>query len=144
MQSNSINKILVPIDGSKNSIRALEMAITISKNCKAKITGVYCMYTQSYSETRGVSSISNEMKKEARTVLDNAKKTCGKAGVSFTTKILQGNIGFNIVKTAHQKNNKFDLIVIGSRGRSSLKSMFLGSTSNFVIHESSIPVLIVK
>ena len=102
------------------------------------------MHESSYSETRGIASISKELKKEARTVLDDAKKTCEKSRVSFTTKTLQGDIGFNIIKTAHQKNNKFDLIVIGSRGRSSLKSMFLGSTSNYVIHESSIPVLIVK
>ena len=144
MQHDSINKILVPIDGSKNSIRALGMAITIAKSSKAEITGVYCMHASSHSETRGVASISKEMKNEARSVIDDAKKTCEKRGVSFTSKILQGDIGFNIVKTAHQKNNHFDLIVIGSRGRSSLKSMFLGSTSNFVIHESSIPVLIVK
>ena len=144
MQNNSLKKILVPIDGSKNSIRALGMAIIIAKNCKAEITGIYCMHERSHSETRGIASISKELKKEARTVLEDAKTTCEKSGVSFTIKILQGDIGFNIVKTAHQKNNKFDLIVIGSRGRSSLKSMFLGSTSNFVIHESSVPVLIVK
>jgi len=49
-----------------------------------------------------------------------------------------------IVKFAHTKKNKFDLIVIGSRGMGSAKEIFLGSTSNYVLHKSKIPVLIVK
>jgi nucleotide-binding universal stress UspA family protein len=44
---------------------------------------------------------------------------------------------------AHGRS-KFDMIVIGSRGRSSTKEMFFGSVSNYVIHTSKIPVVIVK
>ena len=56
---------------------------------------------------------------------------------------MHGNIGYNIVKTAHSKEN-YDMIVIGSRGRGSVKEMFFGSTSNYVIHTAKIPVLVVK
>jgi nucleotide-binding universal stress UspA family protein len=53
-----------------------------------------------------------------------------------------GDEGSKILKFA--KDKKFDLIVIGSRGMSSAKELFLGSTSNYVLHKSPIPVLIVK
>ena len=41
-------------------------------------------------------------------------------------------------------NKQFDIVVIGSRGMSSIKETFLGSTSNYVLHKSKIPVLVVK
>jgi nucleotide-binding universal stress UspA family protein len=48
------------------------------------------------------------------------------------------------VKIAHNKKDKFDLIVMGSRGRGAVKELFLGSVSNYVVHTSNIPVLLVK
>jgi len=67
---------------------------------------------------------------------------CTKKNVEFLDVIEYGDEGGTIVSFA-QKNN-FDLIVIGSRGIGKLKEIFLGSTSNYVIHSSKIPVLIVK
>ena len=43
MIKKKISKILVPLDGSKNSIRGLEMAITLARSCGATITGIYSM-----------------------------------------------------------------------------------------------------
>jgi len=61
----------------------------------------------------------------------------------FKDKIALGEIGYNIIKSTHGKT-KFDMIVMGSRGRSVRKELFFGSVSNYVIHTSKIPVLIVK
>lgn len=74
--------------------------------------------------------------------MEKAKKICAQNGILFYEKILHGDEGPRIVKFAHEKS--FDLIVIGSRGMGSIKEMFLGSTSNYVLHKSKIPVLIVK
>ena len=75
--------------------------------------------------------------------LEEAKILAAKHGIVFNEKIARGEIGYNIIKLAHGKGN-FDMIVIGSRGRSSTKEMFFGSVSNYVIHTSKIPVVIVK
>jgi nucleotide-binding universal stress UspA family protein len=138
-----ISKILVPLDGSKNSIRGLEMAITLARNCKATITGVYSIYAPPHSEFRGVGSVEKSLNVQVKKFMEEAKVLAAKNGIVFNEKIIRGEIGYNIIKIAHGKNN-FDMIVIGSRGRSSTKEMFFGSISNYVIHTSKIPVVIVK
>ena len=143
MIKKKISKILVPLDGSKNSIRGLEMAITLARNCKATITGIYSIYAPPHSEFRGVGSVEKSLNVQVKKFMEEAKMLAAKNGIVFNEKIARGEIGYNIIKFAHGKNN-FDMIVIGSRGRSSTKEMFFGSISNYVIHTSKIPVVVVK
>ena len=143
MIKKKISKILVPLDGSKNSIRGLEMAITLARNCNATITGIYSIYAPPHSEFRGVGSVGKSLNVQVKKFMEEAKVLAAKNGIVFNEKIARGEIGYNIIKLAHGKNN-FDMIVMGSRGRSSTKEMFFGSISNYVIHTSKIPVVIVK
>ena len=138
-----ISKILVPLDGSKNSIRGLETAITLARSCGATLTGIYSIYAPPHSEFRGVGSVEKSLNVEVKKFMEEAKILSAKNGIVFNEKILRGEIGYNIIKMAHGKGN-FDMIVMGSRGRSSTKAMFFGSVSNYVIHASKIPVVIVK
>jgi len=138
-----ISKILVPIDGSKNSIRGLEMAINIAKQCGASITVAFSIYAPPHSEFKGIGSVEKSFNKQLKKIIEDAKSLTTKNGVVFKERIMRGDVGYNIVKFA-QGRKKFDMIVIGSRGRSSTKEMFFGSVSNYVVHASKIPVLIVK
>ena len=143
MIKKKISKILVPIDGSKNSIRGLETAITLARSCGATITGIYSIYAPPHSEFRGVGSVEKSLNVQVRKFMEESKVLAAKNGIVFNEKIARGEIGYNIIKLAHGKGN-FDMIVMGSRGRSSTKEMFFGSVSNYVIHTSKIPVVIVK
>jgi nucleotide-binding universal stress UspA family protein len=138
-----ISKILVPLDGSKNSNRGLETAIILARQCGAIITGVYSIHAPPHSEFRGVGSVEKSFNTEVKKIMDDAKVLAAQNGIVFKEKILRGEIGNNIVKLAQGKD-KFDMIVLGSRGRSSAKQMFFGSVSNYVIHASKIPVVVVK
>jgi nucleotide-binding universal stress UspA family protein len=138
-----ISKILVPLDGSKNSIRGLETAITLARSCGATITGFYSIYAPSHSEFKGVGSVEKSFNKEVKKFMEEAKTLAAQNGIVFKDKIARGEIGYNIIKASHGKT-KFDMIVMGSRGRSNTKEIFFGSVSNYVIHTSKIPVLIVK
>lgn len=139
-----IKKILVPLDGSKNSIRGLDTAISIARNCQATITGAYAIYAPPHSEFRGIGSVEKSMNVEIDKILEDAKVRSAKNGILFKSRIIRGDIGFNIVKLANDKKEKFDIVVIGSRGRGSIKELFLGSVSHYVLHASKIPVLVVK
>jgi len=139
-----VTKILVPLDGSKNSQRGLEMAISVARQIGATITGVYSIYAPPHTEFRGVGSVEDSLNEEVKKIMDNAKVLAGQNGIVFKERLMRGDIGYNIIKLAHNKKEKFNLIVIGNRGRGSLKEMFFGSVSNYVIHASKIPVLLVK
>ena len=144
MIKKKVTKILVALDGSKNSLRGLEMAISIARQFGATITGVYSINEPPHSEFRGVGSVNESLNKEIKKIMENAKTLSAQNGIVFKEKLMRGDIGYNIIKLAHNKKEKFNLLVIGSRGRGSLKQMFFGSVSNYVIHSSKIPVLIIK
>ena len=143
MIKKKISKILVPLDGSKNSKRGLETAITLARNCGATITGIYSIYAPPHSEFKGVGSVEKAFNVKIKKWMDEAKTLAAQNGIVFTNKIVRGEIGYNIIKAAHGKT-KFDMIVMGSRGRSTTKEIFFGSVSNYVVHTSKIPVVIVK
>jgi len=141
--NKKITKILVPLDGSKNSHRGLEMAIVLARQCGATLTGVYSINVPSRSEFKGIGSVLDSHNKEVKKFMEEAKVLSAKNGIVFNEKIMKGEIGYNIIKLAHGKSN-FSMIVMGSRGRSTTKEIFFGSVSNYVTHTSKIPVLIVK
>lgn len=143
MIKKKISKILVPLDGSKNSQRGLEMAISLARQCGATITGVFSIHAPPHSEFRGVGSVEKSLNREVKKIMEESKTLAAKNGIVFKEKMMRGDIGYNIVKLAQGKE-KFDMIVIGSRGRSSAKELFFGSVSNYVIHTAKIPVLVVK
>ena len=66
MIQKKISKILVPLDGSKNSIRGLEMAITLARQCGAIIAGIYSIYAPPHSEFRGVGSVEKSLNIEIK------------------------------------------------------------------------------
>ena len=75
--------------------------------------------------------------------MENAKRKCTKAGIDFEFKIIPGgDAAYDIIRLS--KKYKVNTIVVGARGMNPVKEMFLGSVSNYVLHKSKIPVLIVK
>ena len=144
MIKKKVTKILVPLDGSKNSSRSLDMAISMARQFGATITGVYSFSEPPHTEFRGVGSVTKSQNIAMKKLMADAKLLAAQNGIVFKEKLMRGDSGYNIIKLAHSKKEKFNLIVMGSRGRGSMKAMFFGSVSNYVIHTSKIPVLIVK
>lgn len=137
-----IKNILVPLDGSKNSLRGLERAIYLALSCQARITGVTVVGHLPVSGIHNVSAWRKNWVKQAKKDLDKAKRIAARDGVDLREKICYGNPGSEIVKVASK--NKADLIVIGARGMGGIKETFLGSTSQYVAHKTKVPVVIVK
>ncbi|WKT58683.1 universal stress protein [Candidatus Nitrosotenuis chungbukensis] len=142
MSRSGIKRILVPLDGSKNSIRGLDNAIYLARQCQATITGIYILPRVPVRAYRAIQYPEKELLKDADRNMEYAKKHCAQNGIVFEKKISFGDPGYTIVKYA--KDRKFDIIVIGARGRGSIKEVFFGSVSNYVVHKAGMPVLIVK
>lgn len=129
-------KILVPLDGSKNSQRGLKLALRIAKPDKSIVTGLHVVKSGQYVKTA-------ELRKHGKKILDSADLQAKKAGVDFSKMI---RVGTNIAKEILEfsKHNKFDLIIIGSRGPDAELEIFPGSVANYVLHKSRLPVTVVK
>lgn len=142
MMKNKIKKILVPMDGSKTSFRALDNAIEIARACHATILGVHVISFLPTEFMPAVVPYKIYQKKEAGIFLEKSKTLAAKKGILFKYAIIYGSPVEQIIGLARAK--KFDLIVIGARGKGRLAEAFLGSVSNAILHKSTIPVMIVK
>lgn len=140
--NHSFKKILVALDGSKNSIRALNNAIQLAKQTDASITGIFIIQTFPTEMGLRRTVVGKALSKHYKHFMQTAKTMCTKKGIEFLDVVEYGEEGKTIVSFAHKNN--VDLIVVGSRGMGKLEELFLGSTSNHVVHSSKIPVLIIK
>ena len=140
----STKKILVPLDGSKNSIRGLDMAIHIARQSHGTITalaiksvpGIYALHPLGFLDFNSMTEI--------KKLLDEAKLRAAKHGIQLIGKVVAGDPGYDIARFANNPKNRINLVVIGARGRSPAKEFILGSVSNYVVHKSKKPVLVVK
>jgi nucleotide-binding universal stress UspA family protein len=149
-----VGNILVPLDGSRNSIRALNTAINLAKFTNSKIVGLHVLPTDISSLSiielmKPLSSIKSldyeeKLHKASQKIIDVAKIRCNLNKVRFSSKVMKGNPGYDIIKYAHNKKNAVSLIIMGSRGEGHAEEILLGSVSYHVVHKSKIPVMIVK
>jgi len=140
---NRIKKILVPLDGSANSIRGLDEAIRIARQSHAIITGIFVVSAPPVLAYQA-RIFKDKAFNNAKRTLEKAQVRAAKNGILFYYKTLSGDPGDIIVRLANSKANGYNLIVMGHRGISAAKELFLGSVSNYVLHKSKIPILIVK
>ncbi len=147
-------KILVCVDGSEQSKKALEEAALIAEGCKASEVALIHVYEPRIDMFYSYEGITPEQmdlfremrenqKKEAEKILSEALKFLEGKNLKTRTILKEGHPSRTIVEVAREEG--FDMIVLGSRGLGGLKRLFLGSVSNAVLqeaHEGS--VLIVK
>ena len=137
-----IKNILVPIDGSKNSFRGLDKAISIAKDDRTTITGIYVFHLPRLAGIKLTKNMENDARNKATHAIGIAKRLVEKNGIPFKWKTTAGKTGDAILNAA--KGIRADMIVIGARGLGAAKEKFLGSTSNYVMHKSKMPVMVVK
>lgn len=140
MARKTLKKILVPLDGSKNSLRGLSFALVVAKQSGSSIIGLNVYSIPLYMKT---SSVRNKIKQKSKEIILQAEKISKKSRVSFSGMVkVNNNVGKTIITFA--ESHKVDMIVLGSRGPDPEFEIFLGSISNHVINKSNIPVTIVK
>lgn len=141
-------KILTAYDGSEQAIRALKTAITLAEEWKASLEVVHAyqipvivvgeaMIQPPVNTTVVAADEADNLADEVRSIISSVSPE-----LQANVTVIQGEAGRGIVDTAEEKGA--DLIIIGCRGNSGLKELFLGSVSHYVIQHSKIDVHVVK
>ena len=140
-----LSKLLVPVDGSENSLRALDHAIYLAKKTGANITAMNVIENPPtvYVESQKLlNDLLAKFREESANILDKCKQIAEKSDVKIETVIGEGDAASTIV--GYAQKGDFDTIIIGRRGRGRFKEMVLGSVSNKVLHHAKCTVMIVK
>lgn len=141
--------IIVPVDGSKTSLKAVSQAADIAKAFGSKVTAVCILTVDPFFGVEFVDThdIAEEYLNKARVgiqeLLQHAKDLFAEKGVEVETKILEGQVVHKELVHAVQELNA-DLVVMGSHGRKGFKKMVLGSVAQNLLGEIHVPVLIVR
>ncbi len=148
-----IKNILVAVDGSENSTRALDFALELAE----KFSAALMILNVSQSPVVGAVPIeptaatteimidfSKDFEKFHSSILNNAVSYSKKAkpNVEVFSQLKDGDPAVEIVSTA--KEGGFDVVVVGHRGVGRVREMFLGSVSEKVAHSALCPVIIVR
>jgi len=139
--------ILVPFDLSVQSTRAFKVALDIAKCRDSKMTLLTCLegdaWHHKYYDARADSELIKKQKKVTTEHLEKLTSLADKNNVSIKSQILTSKSVVNDIVT-FAKSRKYDLIVIGSHGRTGFDKLLLGSVANGVSQKSTCPILIVK
>lgn len=140
-------KILVAVDGSKSSLNAVKYAakLAVGFRTKDRITLISVHDDHGLRHAQkfvGKSEIDDYLRAESDADLKAARRYLNKEGLEHDAIIKQGYVSDEIVKTAN--SGKFDMVVIGSKGRRGLTDFLLGSVTQKVVTAAKPPVVVVK
>jgi len=137
-------KILVAVDGSKPSLKVVQLLVEhcdwYRERPDVELVTVHLPVPKVGHIPKG--QLDRYYAEEGEGNLAAAKKKLDAAGVPYRARILVGPIAESLVK--HAKDQRCDLIYIGTRGLSGVGAAILGSTAMKVLHISETPVLLVK
>ena len=138
-----LKKIMVPVDGSDQATRAAEYALWLAQLTGAHILLVHCHrpFPTLLGEPYFQNAVSRTLSKSDE-LLEPYRQLLAEGKVSFEDRSLEGPPGNAICEVAQLEN--CDLIVMGSRGRSDLEGLILGSVAHRVLHAAAGPVLVVR
>jgi nucleotide-binding universal stress UspA family protein len=158
MQENHYSRILVAIDGSTTSIHATDYAISIALKNSSQLFVLYVIDAYEYSRLSSSIVLAPtfgsekylEEKNEAEKLMNKIKERFRlkmKDNTKFKepkTEIVEGikSVATTIMEYAESEN--IDLIIIGSRGRTSFKKLLLGSISSNVMKNAHCAVLVIR
>lgn len=137
-------KTLIPVDGSDNSVRAVQFLMKQAGNSREPLE-IHLLNVQ-HPFPGTIKGVADQAKQyhhdEGMKALANARKLLDNAKVKYTYHIGVGEVGETV---AHFVNElKCDQVVMGTRGMSSVANMVLGSAATQVLHLVQVPVLLVK
>ncbi len=139
----TIKKILIATDGSDYTKEAVSYGLWLAKELGAEVTALYVIDQTSFVSfpmDSSIVSVYSLLENEGKRAVDEVKQEGDAAGVKVTPMVLEGSPTRKIVEAAAG----FDLVVLGTLGRSALTKLFMGSVAERVTRFAPCPVLVVR
>lgn len=139
-------KILVATDGSKNSLRAVKYVVKLAADLAepphVTLVSVHDDVSLRHAQRFvGRAAVDDYLRELSEADLAAPRKALDKAGIVHDMVMRTGHVAAEIAAVGNE--GKFDLIVLGSKGRSALKDLLVGSVAKRVMELSKVPVLLV-
>ncbi|OGA20332.1 MAG: hypothetical protein A3H34_01740 [Betaproteobacteria bacterium RIFCSPLOWO2_02_FULL_67_19] len=141
-------KILLAVDGSGYSLDAVRFMLEHlnwgNARPEVELITVHAPVPKlpGMGKVVGRAQIEKYYAEEGAAQLAGARKLLDGAGLKYNARVLVGPIAETLV--AHAKRSRCDMILIGNRGMTAAANMLLGSVATKVLHQSGVPVLLVK
>jgi nucleotide-binding universal stress UspA family protein len=136
------SRILVAIDGSESAKKAFEKSIYLAQKCSSKIDLIHVVQCELGGDSATTFELIDELKTKAEKMLEEYKIQAAKNNVSIQIMVTQGDPAQAIIELAKAKS--YDLIIMGTRGRTAFQELLIGSVSQKVVHHASCPVMVVR
>jgi nucleotide-binding universal stress UspA family protein len=148
------DRILIATDGSKFSEKAAKVGIELAKFSGGKVIIVFVADTGKYGSSAGlippfggispdaIDSVVSSIREAGEKATLQVNELARAAGVTSERLIVEGNPPKEILRIA--EDEKIDVIVMGSIGKTGLDKFLMGSVAEKVVHNSKLPVLIVR
>ena len=138
-------RVLVPVDGSENALRALQEAVRLMRergDVEIHLLNVQPPLSGDVTTFVGSTTVKDFHREEGEKVLASAKALLDRERISYKPHITVGPAGESIAGFA--KKLGCDSIIMGTRGMGGLKGALLGSVSTDTIQHAEVPVTLVK
>jgi len=143
-----MKNILIPIDGSENATKAVEVGKELAKALDAKVTILHVVppgWDQGIGEIDYVyvMAVPDEITKYSLEMLKQAKKVFDGTDLHVETESIYGSVVDTILD--YVDAHGIDLIIMGSHGLGALRNRIMtGSVTTKILHQIEVPVLVVK
>jgi nucleotide-binding universal stress UspA family protein len=139
-----IRSILVPVDFTVYSNRAVDYAAMLARQFGAKITLLHVIEQFTYSVTDTIQVVDHyaALKEIAQPLMDALKKKLHQQGLKVESLVLRGNPSLQIIEKTRKIHP--DMIVMGTHGRTGIQHLVLGSVAERVVRMSACPVITVR
>lgn len=140
------NRILVPVDGSATSDKALDYAVRLAREGRAALRVLHAIDELAYTggfEYAG--DVALATRGAAQRLLDQAADTVKRAGFTADTQLVEQagrRLGEAVAEAA--RDWQADLVVAGTHGRKGLARALLGSGAEQIVRSCPVPVLVVR
>lgn len=145
MERGLYKKILIATDGSENGTRAINAGMEIARLSEGKAYALYVIDTSGYPSGRGDPKWTRLVEEQLKTfgleITATVEEAAEAAGVEVEFVTLEGNPAEKIIDFAEKQ--AVDMIVVGSLGKNDAERFLLGSVSEEVVRNATVPVLVV-